>query len=117
MADTRKEQFAANAPNHQTGEGDRFWVALDITMDASKNEDIAPQIRTIVAAYRRPVYDEWTGRLVELGWTRSRAEAAVTMTAALITGTAIRTLWTEGNEGSVLSKAWLPLIMQAGGEK
>jgi hypothetical protein len=30
VADTREEQFAANAPNQQTGESNRFAVAPDI---------------------------------------------------------------------------------------
>lgn len=75
--------------------GNQFWVSLDITMDAAKDASMAPEIRAIVAEARKPVYDLWTQSLARCGWTKDRAHNAVTSTAALISGFAIRTLWND----------------------
>jgi AcrR family transcriptional regulator len=75
--------------------GDRFWVSLDITMDAAKDTAITPAIRRIVDRERRPVYGEWVECLMRCGWDRHRAAEVVPMTAALISGYAIRTLWND----------------------
>ena len=80
---------------HAFFHGNQFWASLDITMDAAKDASIAPEIRAIVAEARKPVYDLWTQALARCGWSKDRAEHAVTSTAALISGFAIRTLWNE----------------------
>jgi AcrR family transcriptional regulator len=76
-------------------QGDQFWVSLDITMDAAKDASVAPEIRAIVADARKPIYDLWTQALLRCGWDLARARHAVTSTAALISGFAIRTLWND----------------------
>jgi AcrR family transcriptional regulator len=91
--------------------GDRFWVALDITMDASKNQAVAPAIRTIVADYRQPIYARWAARLEDMGWSEARAGNAVRMAAALVSGTAIRTLWTNQDLNNQAEMLWLPFIL------
>jgi AcrR family transcriptional regulator len=82
--------------------GNRFWVALDITMDAAKDAMIAPAIRGIVGNARRPIYDLWVSALIRCGWESDRARLTVTATAALVSGYAIRTLWTD--DGAALEK-------------
>jgi len=91
---------------------DPFCVALDITMDASKNIRIASAIRGIVADRRRPVYAKWAAKLVALGWTQSRAEETVRMTAALVTGLAIRTLWTDDVGLESLTGQWMAYVLK-----
>jgi AcrR family transcriptional regulator len=95
--------------------GDEFWVALDITMDASKNARLAPRIRKLVAAHRRPIYEHWMQKLRDNGWPESRAEEAVRMTAALVSGFAIRSLWAagEGANPSVDGR-WLTFLLDSG---
>lgn len=78
--------------------GNRFWVSLDITMDAAKDMSLAPAIRDIVGKARQPIYMRWIGALIASGMGKDQAEKAVIMTAALISGYAVRTLWTEANE-------------------
>ncbi len=75
--------------------GDRFWVALDITMDAAKDMAVAPAIRDLVGQARRPIYRLWAERLMSAGWSDARASDAVAMIAAMISGFAIRTLWAD----------------------
>ena len=75
--------------------GGEFWVALDITLDGSKDEELAAAIRPIVARYRRPVYDQWVAILTSSGWSQDQATAIVRMTAALISGFGMRTLWED----------------------
>jgi AcrR family transcriptional regulator len=82
---------------------DRFWVALDITMDAAKDTTVAPAIRQIVGEARGPIYKQWELALSNAGWEPARAAEAVTMTAALISGYAIRSLWAE--DKAALGKA------------
>jgi AcrR family transcriptional regulator len=79
--------------------GNRFWVALDITMDAAKDAAVAPAIREIVGNARRPIYDLWAAALTRCGWDQARAASTVTATAALISGYAIRTLWADEGVG------------------
>jgi AcrR family transcriptional regulator len=78
--------------------GNRFWVSLDITMDAAKDATVAPAIREIVAQARRPVYQQWESALTRAGWDAARAGEVVAMTAALISGYAIRSLWTDDTD-------------------
>jgi AcrR family transcriptional regulator len=90
--------------------GDRFWAALGITMDATKNPDMGPRIRNVVNAARSPIYSAWAGKLVACGWSEARAAEAVAMTAALSCGFAIRTLWTEEDALGVLAERWLSWV-------
>lgn len=75
--------------------GSQFWVSLDITMDAAKDSAVAPAIRDIVAQARAPIYALWSSALTRCGWDDERARKAVTQTAALISGFAIRSLWAD----------------------
>lgn len=87
---------------------DRFWVSLDITMDAAKDATVAPAIRQIVGEARRPIYTQWESALTNAGWDSARATEAVTMTAALISGYAIRSLWAE--DKAAMDKALVRLF-------
>jgi AcrR family transcriptional regulator len=90
---------------------DSFWVALDITMDASKSSNLAPRIRKIVADSRRPIYDRWVAKLVECGWARERSIDAVRGSAALVSGFAIRSLWTDdGGAARAIDRRWLEFV-------
>jgi AcrR family transcriptional regulator len=75
--------------------GDEFWVALDITIDGSKDESLAGAIRPIVVRYRRPVYEQWVTILASSGWTLAEATSIVRLTAAVISGLGMRTLWED----------------------
>jgi AcrR family transcriptional regulator len=90
--------------------GDRFWAALGITMDATKNPDMAPRIRKVVSACRSPIYAAWAAKLVACGWSEDRATEAVAMTAALTCGFAIRTLWTQEDTLGSIEKRWLSFV-------
>ncbi len=88
MADDFKDFFMGN----------RFWVSLDITMDAAKDTAVSPAIRAIVGKARHPIYQAWESVLVNAGWDAARAAEAVTLTAALISGFAIRSLWNDDED-------------------
>ena len=75
--------------------GDEFWVALDITIDESKNRDLAGEIRPLVARYRKPIYDKWVEILSQRGWSTKDAEKIVRMTGAMVAGFGMRTLWED----------------------
>jgi AcrR family transcriptional regulator len=92
---------------------DSFWVALDITMDASKNIAIAPAIRRIVAIHRAPVYAQWAAKLSALGWSQPRSEETVRMTAAIVSGLGIRTLWADDAHDDESYRRWIKFIVQA----
>ncbi|OAO00270.1 hypothetical protein A8B75_01260 [Sphingomonadales bacterium EhC05] len=78
--------------------GDQFWVALGVTLDASTTPKMRPRIQEIVAELRKPIYDEWTQRFIELDHNEDRANEIVRTAAALVSGSAIRTLWAERDE-------------------
>jgi AcrR family transcriptional regulator len=91
--------------------GDRFWAALGITMDATKNSGIGPKIRKVVSGCRSPIYTAWEQKLVGCGWQQKRAEQAVAMTAALVCGFAIRSLWSQGEAAlKSVEGEWLNFI-------
>lgn len=79
---------------------DRFWVAIGITIEASKDPQLYPGLRDEVAALRVPIYAAWARRLAERGWLAERADVVVRSGASLIAGLAIRRLWTEFDETS-----------------
>lgn len=72
-----------------------FWVALDITIDGSKNPNIAPAIRSTVAAYRAPLYARWVDVLIKAGWSPADSEEIVRTTSALLAGIGMRSLWED----------------------
>jgi AcrR family transcriptional regulator len=74
---------------------DDFWVSLDITINGSKTPTLADGIREIVPRYRLGVYNRWVGILVDAGWANTDAMEIVRMTAALVTGFGIRTLFDD----------------------
>lgn len=74
---------------------DDFWVSLDITINGSKTPALAEGIREIVPRYRLGVYNRWVGILSDAGWNRSDAMEIVRMTAAMVTGLGIRTLFDD----------------------
>lgn len=90
---------------------DRFWVALDITMDASKNVEITALIRQTVAQYRRPVYEGWVQKLMEVGLDHSGAEYAVRTSSALISGSAMRSLWADDKDRFEIEAKWHAYIL------
>lgn len=75
--------------------GDEFWVALDITIDGSKDAELSRDVRPIVTQYRKPVNDRWIEILVQAGWNAKDATSIVRMTSALIGGFGMRTLWED----------------------
>ena len=74
---------------------DDFWVSLDITINASKTAALREGIREIVPRYRLAVYRRWVGILADAGWTEADAHEIVRMSAALVTGLGIRTLFDD----------------------
>ena len=75
--------------------GDNFWVSLGITMDGSKDPELAAAIKPIVVRYRGPLYQRWVDILADSGWSREDAASIVRMTAALVSGLGMRTLWDD----------------------
>lgn len=73
--------------------GDHFWVALGITLDASRNPELAAEIGEDVGELRKPIYAAWGAKLVAAGWPADRADEMVRSAAALISGLAVRKLW------------------------
>jgi AcrR family transcriptional regulator len=74
---------------------DDFWASLDITINGSKTPALVDGIREIVPRYRLGVYKRWVGLLVEEGWAADDAQELVRMSAALVTGLSIRTLFDD----------------------
>lgn len=74
---------------------DDFWVSLDITINASKTPALKEGIREIVPRYRLGVYRRWVDILIDAGWAEPDAHEIVRMSAALVTGMGIRTLFDE----------------------
>lgn len=76
---------------------DRFWVAIGITMEASKDEQFHQVIRQCVTELRKPVYDAWVARLADHGWDSDQAERDVRSAAAMMSGLAIRKFWADSD--------------------
>lgn len=74
---------------------DDFWVSLDITINGSKTPALKEGIREIVPRYRLGVYRRWVGILTDAGWREADAHEIVRMSAALVTGLGIRTLFDD----------------------
>jgi AcrR family transcriptional regulator len=75
--------------------GDDFWVALDITIDGSRNAEFSTEVRPLVSRYRAPVYARWVAILSENGWDRTAAERIVLVTSAMVSGLGMRSLWDD----------------------
>jgi AcrR family transcriptional regulator len=86
----------------------RFWVSLDITLHAAKSAHLAAGIRDRIYRARQPLYRQWADRLIAAGWSEANATMAVTTATALVSGGAIRNLWTELDEG--LQAIWIGLV-------
>ena len=87
---------------------DRFWVAIGITMEASKDAGLAPTIRAAVSALRTPVYQAWVDRLVQAGWRAGDAARMVRSGSALMAGGAIRRFWAEPDAlGLDVEEEWI----------
>lgn len=90
-----------------------FWATLDMTMDGAKDDTLLLHIRTIVSSHRQPVYDAWISTLVAAGWSPADANDIVRMTAAMISGVAMRSLWQD--IGRILDRSletWVDIIGQ-----
>ena len=74
---------------------DRFWVAMGITMEVSRDAEIYPAVQEAVRALRLPTYQRWADRLADAGWPAETASAAVRSAAGLLAGQAVRRFWAE----------------------
>jgi AcrR family transcriptional regulator len=79
---------------------DRFWVAIGMTLDATKDPAFNPQVRAAVAGLRTPIYEAWVERLVATGCERGAAARTVRSGAALVSGAAVRRFWAAPDEVS-----------------
>ena len=87
---------------------DRFWVAMGITIEASKDTELFPAVRATVAALRAPVYRAWADRLVEQGWNIDLAHRDVRAAAGMISGAAVRRFWAdEDNVSHAVEEEWI----------
>lgn len=74
---------------------DRFWVAMGVTIEASKDAVLYPTVRRLVARLRNPIYANWEARLCASGWSVESAALTVRTATALVSGAAIRRFWAE----------------------
>lgn len=74
---------------------DRFWVAMGITIEASKDTDLFAMVRSSVNALRKPVYAAWIEQLINRGWRPEAAARDVRSGAAMVSGAAIRRFWAD----------------------
>lgn len=76
---------------------DRFWVAMGITIEASKDPDLFAIVRSSVGSLRKPIYAAWIERLVSQGWPADAAARDVRSGAAMVSGAAIRRFWADAD--------------------
>lgn len=74
---------------------DDFWVSLDIAINGSKTPALKDGIREIVPRYRLAVYQRWVSLLHDAGWSEDDAGEIVRMSAALVAGLSIRTIFDD----------------------
>lgn len=74
---------------------DRFWVAMGITIEASKDEDLFAIVRSSVSSLRTPIYAAWAEQLIGQGWQAEDAARDVRSGAALVSGAAIHRFWAD----------------------
>ncbi|MFD2580192.1 TetR/AcrR family transcriptional regulator [Novosphingobium colocasiae] len=77
---------------------DRFWVAIGITLEASRDQEFYPDVRRRVSGLRTPFYEGWQQRLVVAGWTEEQSRIMVRSAAAMVSGSAIRRFWAPSDE-------------------
>ncbi|MFM6830330.1 MAG: TetR/AcrR family transcriptional regulator [Novosphingobium sp.] len=87
----------------------RFIVSLDITLHAAKSETLAAEIRHRISEARMPVYRKWAERLTEVGYPDDSAQFVVETATALVSGSAIRKLWTTADPG--IKQKWAAMIL------
>lgn len=93
---------------------DRFWVAMGITIEVSKDTDLFPAVRATVAKLRTPVYRAWADRLIEQGWSADLAQRDVRAAAGMISGAAIRRFWAdEDNVSQAVEEDWIATRLAA----
>lgn len=87
---------------------DRFWVAIGITMEAAKDPELYPAVRSSVSGLRTPIYASWNDRLVMAGWSGDEAQSTVRSAAAMISGFAIRRFWADPDTlEDTLTEQWI----------
>ena len=74
---------------------DRFWVAMGITIEASKDAELFRAVRGCVSSLRTPIYAAWAEQLVGQGWRAADAARDVRSAAAMVSGAAIRRFWAD----------------------
>lgn len=74
---------------------DRFWVAMGITIEASKDAELFQVVRGSVSSLRTPIYAAWAEQLIGQGWHAEHAARDVRSGAALVSGAAIRRFWAD----------------------
>ena len=74
---------------------DRFWVAIGITIEASKDPDLFRVVRSSVSSLRTPIYSAWVNQLIGQGWRPQDATRDVRSAAAMVSGAAIRRFWAD----------------------
>ena len=79
---------------------DRFWAAMGITIEASKDADLFPAVRARVASLRTPIYRAWEDRLIGQGWSADAARRDVRAAAGMVSGAAIRRFWADDDSVS-----------------
>lgn len=72
---------------------DRFWVAAGITIQHNRDADFSSELAARVAELRDPIYSAWAQRLESAGWPPHAALKLVRSCAGLLSGAAIRRLW------------------------
>lgn len=93
---------------------DRFWVAMGITIEASKDADLFRAVRHKVGTLRTPIYQAWEDRLCTRGWTREQARQDVRAAAAMISGAAIRRFWADEDDvGQLVEDEWIIARLRA----
>lgn len=93
---------------------ERFWVAMGITIESSKDRDLFPAVRHKVGALRAPIYDAWASRLEASGWTTHEARRDVRAAAALVSGAAIRRFWADSDKlTDEIEEQWIAARLQA----
>ncbi len=76
---------------------DRFWVAMGITIETTKDPALGPAIRREVGELRSPIYRQWATRLELAGWTPAEAVKTVRAGASLVSGAAVRRFWADSD--------------------
>ena len=77
---------------------DRFWVAIGITLEASRDKQFYPDVRRRVGGLRTPFYQSWQERLMAAGWTEEQSRVIVRSAAAMVSGSAIRRFWAPSDD-------------------